>query len=383
MIAALSNRADYASLAQATYLNQASLGLTPAPAVAAMHAYLDSVGQHGNLHLSDADELALLTPLREAASQLFNCPPAQLAIVSGASELLSQLPYLLRLPRGGHVLCTDGDFPALTRPWLALATRSDTTVRFVAESADQDLTDTLINQLDKHTAVLAVSHVQFSTGSRVDVPRLRDATRANGTQLVVDVTQSAGALPIDTTAWDADAVVSSGYKWLGGQGGVGLAVLSPTLARQTPAMPGWMGAPDPFDTQPTQLALADGAQRFTQSTMSYSAVTGLAVTVSELNRLGATAIEHHASQLSRYLYETLNSSQWTAFRAPSDRAAAPHIVSLAHPNAKAASVVTRLRQAGVVCSARQGRVRVSLAHYNTDTDINTLVSALCAASQCN
>ncbi|MEM9605388.1 MAG: aminotransferase class V-fold PLP-dependent enzyme [Pseudomonadota bacterium] len=381
MIAALSNRADYASLAQATYLNQASLGLTPAPAVAAMHAYLDNVGQHGNLHLSDADELALLTPLREAASQLFNCPPAQLAIVSGASELLSQLPYLLALPRGSHVLCVDSDFPALTRPWLALATRSDTTVKFVAESADQDLTETLINQLDARTAVLAVSHVQFSTGSRVDVPRLRRATRANGTQLVVDVTQSAGSLPIDTAVWDADAVVSSGYKWLGGQGGVGLAVLSPTLTTKTPPMPGWMGAPDPFDTQPTQLPLADGAQRFTQSTMSYGAVTGLAIAVSELNRLGATAIERHAGQLSQHLSEAVASTPWTPYRAPSDPAAAPHIVALAHPNATAVSVVTRLRRAGVVCSARRGRLRVSLAHYNSDTDIDTLVRTLCVEAQ--
>ena len=376
MIAPLSDRADYPTLFEATYLNQASLGLTPQPAIAAMHRFLDDIGRHGNLYLSDAEELALVAPLRGASATLMNCPPERLAIVAGASELLSQLPYLLPPVPGRSVLCVASDFPAITRPWLALAARTDTHVHFVDDNANTDLTDALLEQIRPQTGVVAVSHVQFSTGTVVDIPRLRAATRAVGASLVVDVTQSAGALPIDATAWDADAVVSSGYKWLGGQGGIGLAALSPELAGHTPPMPGWMGAPDPFDTQATRLPLADGARRFTQSTLSYATVSGLACAIEALNRLGPNAIAQHAAALAGALSAKLGATAWRPFRAVGSAAASPHIVTLAHPAADAEQLVPKLRNAGVVCSARQGRVRVSLAHYNTCTDLDALVSAL-------
>ncbi|MBL4906225.1 MAG: hypothetical protein JKX94_02140, partial [Sneathiella sp.] len=67
MISSLSNRSHYSSLTEAVYLNQASLGLVGEPAVSAMHAYLDDIGRHGNLHLSDSEEVALFNPLRKNA----------------------------------------------------------------------------------------------------------------------------------------------------------------------------------------------------------------------------------------------------------------------------------------------------------------------------
>ena len=84
MISSLSNRSHYSSLTDAIYLNQASLGLVGQPAVSAMHAYLDDIGRHGNMYLTDAEEVALFNPLRENAAVLMNCPAEQLAIMSSA-----------------------------------------------------------------------------------------------------------------------------------------------------------------------------------------------------------------------------------------------------------------------------------------------------------
>jgi cysteine desulfurase / selenocysteine lyase len=57
MAPSLSDRSDYPSLGEATYLNQASLGLMGQPAAAAMHTFIDNVARHGNLFMSDADEI--------------------------------------------------------------------------------------------------------------------------------------------------------------------------------------------------------------------------------------------------------------------------------------------------------------------------------------
>ena len=64
------------------------------------------------------------------------------------------------------------------------------------------------------TSVVAVSSVQFATGTAVDVDRISKAVSEVDGHLVVDVTQELGARRIDVGAWNADAVVCSGYKWL-------------------------------------------------------------------------------------------------------------------------------------------------------------------------
>ncbi|MGB0507668.1 MAG: aminotransferase class V-fold PLP-dependent enzyme [Pikeienuella sp.] len=376
MISSLSNRDHYCSLKDAIYLNQASLGLTGDPAVSAMHRYLDEVGRHGNMNLTDDEEVALLTPLRGKAATLMNCPPQQLAILTSAGDMLSQLPTLLNVRSGGTFLSVSTDFPAITRPWIAHAQTHDIDLRFVDEKADVDLTSALIEVMDEKTAVVAVSYVQFSTGTRVDVSRLREATRRVGAYLVIDVTQAAGAIPIDAAGWDADVVVCSGYKWLGGQGGVGLAVLSPDLINRTPPAPGWMGAADPFDMQATSLPLADDARRYTHSTMSYISVVGLDAAISELLALGAKNIDAHACALAALLEKLLDRSGWKPFRAAQDGSASAHIVTLGNPAGNIENMVKRLRDAKIICGSRNGRIRVSIAHFNNESDIRALVHVL-------
>ena len=376
MISSLSNRLHYSSLTDAIYLNQASLGLVGQPAVSAMHAYLDDIGRHGNMNLTDAEEVALFNPLRENAAVLMNCPAEQLAIMSSAGEMLSQLPYLFSPPAGSKFVSVSTDFPAITRPWIGYAESHDIELQFVDEQTDVDLTGSLIENIDERTAVVAVSYVQFSTGTCADIHRLREATRKVGAFLVIDVTQAAGAVPIDAKGWEADIVVCSGYKWLGGQGGVGLAVVAPRFLKQTPPAPGWMGAPDPFDMQATKLPLANDARRFTQSTMAYISMSGLTVALGELLAMSAEKIEAHAQSLARLLDEQLRGTGWTPFRSIEDRAASAHIIALQNPAAEAAYTLKTIRDANIVCSNRNGRIRVSIAHFNDESDVLALVKIL-------
>ncbi len=373
---ALTPRTHYASLADCVYLNQASLGLLGQPAVEAMHRFVDDVARHGNWNMSDADEVRFFEELRERAARLFGATGDRIAILSSASELLGQIPLLIPPIGGRKILAVATDFPAVTRPWLRLAASGDCQVQFVEDDPASDLTDDLITALDRQTALIAVSCVQYATGTQLDVPRLQSAANQAGARLVIDATQAAGALAIDAAAWDADVVVSSGYKWLGGHGGVALAVMAPSLLERMPPLPGWMGAPDPFDFDATQVLLADDARRYTQSTMSYVSIAALTASLDQLLSLGAAQIETHARRLSATLIERVSKNGWQPFRDPSDRAASPHIVSLMRPGQELESTLEALRTAKIVCSSRGGRVRVSLAPYNDEGDIDSLVAAL-------
>jgi selenocysteine lyase/cysteine desulfurase len=329
--------------------------------------------------MSDRDEVAYFETLRERASRLLHCESAQVAIVASASEILGQLPMLLQPRLKSIILAVSSDFPAITRPWLRLAALKDHRVRFVDDQPTSDLTDTLIEAIDENTSVVAVSSVQYATGTVVDISRLRRSTVQVGARLIVDATQAAGAVRVDAASWDADAVVASGYKWLGGHGGVALAIMSPRLLAQIPPSPGWMGASDPFKLDATFLSLANDARRYTQSTMSYASIAGLGIAVEQLLSLGEARIETHAQSLAAMLVSHVGKYGWYPFRNVGDPAGSPHIVSLGCPHESAQVIVVRLRSQNIVCGIRGGRIRISLAPYNNAGDVDAFVEALARA----
>ena len=360
MIPSPFDRLDYPSLRKSVYLNQASLGLIGQPAVAAMHTFIDDVARHGNLYMSDSDEVGYCETLRERAARLVHCDSAHVAIVAGASEILGQLPFLLQPRLNSTILAVSSDFPAITRPWLRLAALKSHSVRLVDDQPTCNLTDTLIEAIDENTAVVAVSSVQYATGTVVDISRLRRTTAQVGARLIVDATQAAGAMRVDAAAWDADAVVASGYKWLGGHGGVAIAIMAPLLLEQIPPLLGWMGASDPFGFDATSVSLANDARRYTQSTMSYASMAGLTVAVEQLLSLGQARIEAHARELAAMLVSAASKYGWSPFRSLGDPAASPHIISLGHPRENVQAVVESLRGHNIVCGIRGGRIRICL-----------------------
>jgi cysteine desulfurase/selenocysteine lyase len=381
LLSSLIQRTDYPTLQESVYLNQASLGLIGNPAVDAMHDLLDRVARHGNLHMSDEDEVAFLDGLRERAGRLLMVEGFRIAVLSSASELLSQAPFLLSPRRGSKVIAVATDFPAITRPWLRLAESGECLVEFVEDRPESDLTADVVAQIDARTSVVAVGWVQYSTGTVIDVPRLRAATEEAGVRLVLDASQGAGAMACDVSTWRPDLVVSSGYKWLGGHGGVAIGALAPDVMVRTPPMPGWMGAPSPFAFDATRLPLAEGARRFTQSTMSYVSVVGLTTAMDRLLAIGLDRVERHATRLHDLLLDAVEDRSWQSFRSRTDPTAASHIVSLGRRGGLSAEAMATLRRAKIVCSTRGDRLRVSLAPYNNEDDIGALASALSAMSE--
>lgn len=375
-IAPLVPRDQYAALERCTYLNQAALGLIPAPTIDAMDAFLRQTAQFGNLYLSDDQEAAILDGLRSAAAEVLGTTADAVAVVGSASEGLGQVTSLLE-HEDGTVLLVGSDFPSVTYPWLAAAERREISLRFVEDRADRDLTYELVDAIDPETAVVAFSVVQYATGTRVDARRVAERAHEVGARVVVDATQLAGAGIVDTTGWGADALVTSGYKWLSAHGGVALLALTPDLRSRTPGLIGWKGTEKPFAFDPRTLRLADDARRFELSTMSYASAIGLEASIAMLSSLGFERVDEHTRRLATYLVDRVAELGWRPFRSPSDPSAAPHIVSLRHADRGAALTAERLASdAHIVCGGRGDGLRISLHVYNDGDDVETVAEAL-------
>lgn len=377
MINSLSDRSNYNTLNHYTYLNQASLGLVPEKAVKAIHFFLDNVARHGNALMSDEEELGFLEPLRKNGAKLLNANPDNIFIASSASEILSQVPFIFPFTKRNKVILASTDFPSLTRPWLAFKnSKRNLITKFVDDTGNTNLTESLIDEIDSQTAMICVSFVQFSTGTKVDIKRLRQATNEAGALLVLDATQAVGAIPIDVINIRPDMVVSSGYKWLGGHGGIALGYFSDTLLESHPHATGWMSTKNPFETKAMELDFPKNARKYTQSTMSYLTVKGLELSTGELINLNPLRIEKHALSLSSYLLKTLKGTKWTAFREIDSLERSPNILSLCNQKVDSKKLSQGLKENNIVCSLRNGRLRVSIAHYNSQEDIDALLAVL-------
>jgi len=376
VISALIPRSEYAALDDVTYLNQASLGLVPRRSMEAIVGFLTDVGQHGNVRLSDDAEERILDDLRRAAAGLLDAPLESVAVVGGASEALGQVGSLLAEP-GGEVVLVSSEFPSVTYPWLRARNALGMTISWVEDEPGRDLTSTILDAVRPGTTVVCFSAVQYATGSLVDVPSVVRRARGIGASTVVDVTQMAGAMPVSMREWGADALVSSGYKWLSSHGGVGLLAAGEELLRETPAIVGWKGKDRPFEFEPTVLALAPDARRFELSTIAYASAAGLRTSIDLLTGVGLDAIERHAESLARELGAAVAPHGWTAFREPGTPAACSHIVSLRHPGLDPVAVQRRLaHEHRIVVSSRGNAVRVSLHAYNDSDDVAALAEAL-------
>jgi len=377
MIDALSPRSSYPCLDQSIYLNQASLGLLHDQTVEEMTEFLSTVARYGNLKMTDKQEANFLDPLRGSIAKLLQAQPENIAILSSASELLSQVPNLCSPEPNSKIILVSTDFPSITRPWLTNKKTDDLEICFVNEVPNADLTQTIIENIDPNTSVVCVSYVQFASGTRIDIKKLAKYTKEVGAKLVVDVTQAAGAIPINISEWSADILVCSGYKWLGGHGGVAFGLLSNELLRKDPPTIGWFGNENPFDMEATKLNLSKTAAKYTQSTISYISVVGLKTAIQQLLDIKISSIMKHSDKLAKILFSMLEESDWKSFRPTTSNEFSSHIISLTHPCANTVkSTFDQLSKKGFIFGIRNGRLRISISHYNNSTDIKYFGASL-------
>ena len=324
------------------YLNTASVGLAPRVGLEAAQAHLE-VWRLGSARLPSFD--ADVGRARAAYARLAGVEPAWVGIVSQVSVASAMVAR--SLPEGARVLGAREDFASLLFPFMA-DRRLD--VRLVP-------LDELPHAVAPGTALVAVSAVQSADGRLVDVDGLVDAARAAGARTYLDVTQSAGWLPLDLSRFDVTAC--GAYKWLCCPRGTGFITARPDVEWLTPLAPGWYSADDPWSAlYGAPLRVAPDARRFGVSPV-WLAMAAAAPTLEMLAGLDPGSVRSHCVGLANDLRRELG-------MASSDSA----IVSVDTPRAEG------LAAGGVTAATRAGRARLSFFLYNSSADVDRAASLL-------
>jgi selenocysteine lyase/cysteine desulfurase len=370
---------DFPASKKSVYLNTASVCLMYSGAQRAVVEWTQDLAANGTIHFDEAAEERAFATLHASAAQMFNCRPEDIAVGSSATELLASLAWAVAPAAGSNIVSTALEFPSTIYPWARVARHTGADVRLAEMKGDDPLADDpigLIGLIDRGTAVVCVSDVLYSTGRRRDVAALAEAAHRNAALLVIDATQSAGAIPIDVGALGVDALITASYKWLCGPFGVALMYLAPHLhERLEPGLVGFRSHERMWDLRADRLQLPPNAHRFEFSTMAYGCAPGLASSIDYLLRLDVGRIFSRNKRLADLLIEGLRERN-ASILSPADDGARSSIVATRFADMDVERLAERLNEAGVVVSARRGVLRFSPHLYNDADDIQQALTTI-------
>ena len=376
-------RQEWFEFEDATYLNLA--GESPLPKVsvrAIQSAIADKKYPH---HRQDSVFYEVPNRARTNIARLIGGQPEEVAVTTGASAGIIAMAYALEWKTGDEVITAAGEFPLQYTTWKPMQERAGLKLKIVEPRERFVTAEDLIAAITPRTRLVSVSHVRYDDGSMLDAKRLADACHAQGALLLLDVSQSCGAIPMNVNELGADFLACAGYKWLFGAYGTGFFWIKRELiSRFRPAPFNWMSIEGSENFAKLNFAdpkPADSAKRWDApewaSHFNFNLV-GFDASLEFVVRMGAATVEQHNRTLIELRFERLPKDRCVP-ASPLDAAKrGPYGCFAARTPEKTAELYKKLRAENVVVSLRAGNIRVSPHLYNTERDIDRLVAVITA-----
>ncbi len=334
--------------------------------------------------LSQADFFTESDRARALFGRLINAPdPSRIAIIPSASYGLAIAARNLPVAAGQNIVVTHEQFPANVHAWRKMTTGRAVELRTVrppdgAEGRGQGWNARLLDAIDERTAIVALGHVHWTDGTKFNLEAIGVRAREVGAALVVDGTQSVGALPFDVAAIQPDVLVCATYKWLMGPYSLGFAYLGPRFDNGEPLEETWIGRAGSENFKDLVNYRDDyqpGAVRYDVGERSNFALMPMAVAALEqVLEWQPARIQEYCAALTSDLFSRVGALGYQV-EDPAYRGA--HLFGLRAPAGTDISVVgERLRERKVHVSLRGSAIRVAPHVYNDRRDVDALVEAL-------
>lgn len=324
--------------------------------------------------------------LRELFARLIGSDaPQRVAILPAVSYGISVAARNAEVAPGRNVVLTGEQFPSNVYAWLRLAERERLRVRRAARPAAPDAggdawTVRILEAIDADTAVVALPHVHWTDGTRFDLPRIARRAREVGAAVVVDGSQSIGALPFDVNEVRPDAVICAGYKWLLGPYSLCVGWFGPRFDGGEPLEETWIARRGSDDFR----GLVDAAHEYLPGAVRYdvgerSNFLLLPMLIAGLEAVLEWGPERIQAYCRTLLAELMARARERGALAEPDRqpARAEHILGLPlPPESDPGRVGKRLAARRVHASLRGRALRISANVYNRQADVEALAGAL-------
>jgi selenocysteine lyase/cysteine desulfurase len=364
-------RGRFPVLENKTYLNSCSYGAMSTDVKEALHRYIRDREERG----TDWDYWVERNEnVRNAVAHFLGAHPDEIAITTSASASINSVASAINFTGARKkVVISDFEFPTNAQIWYAQELRGAEVIR-VPERDGYIPVEDFETAIDEDTLLVAVTHVCFRNGAKLDIPAIAEIARKNGAMMLVDGFQGLGTYEFDVRNSDADFVVGGMLKYLLGSAGLAfLYVRDELVEKLVPTVTGWFAQADIFAMDNTRYDPSPTARRFEAGTPpvpnSYAAEAGLRI----IDEVGLPAIACRIREITAAIIAEAKSAGYT-LAVPEDPERHGALITLRSHDENA--IVAALEKDGIVTSCRAGNLRISPHFYNNGSDLDTLFRAL-------
>jgi kynureninase len=358
-------RSEFPIFRSARYLNTCSLGALGERTRRRVATFLELWQERGASAWYDVWWTAL-AELRTRYARIVGAAAEEIALAPSISVALSAVAEALDYNRRPRVVVTALDFPTVAYQWLAKRAQGVELVLVESPDSVSVPVEAIERAVDARTALVATSHVYFTSGAIQDLEAVAAVAHRHGALCLIDAYQSVGQVPVDVKATGVDFLTAGGLKWLLGGPGIAFLYVREAVARRlAPSITGWFAHRNQFAFNPRSLELHDDARRFELGTPSLAAVYAQLGGLDYIDEIGIPAIRGASAGLTEDLIER---ARGLGLRPKVARRAEERSAIVMLPQRDPAAGVRRLADAGIIADARPGHVRLSPFFYNVQDD---------------
>ena len=316
--------------------------------------------------------------IRTLASGIFGGDRDGYAIVPSASYGVSTAARAIEplLKQGDRILVIAEEFPSDVFPWKRTAQEVGATLVTVPYPEDGDWVRAIVQKIDTTVKVVNVSTCHWTNAAYIDLVPIARACRDVGAMLVIDATQTLGAMPFPMEEVQPDFLVTAGYKWLLCPYGFSLLYVSEQWRNSRPLEEAWQARSNAEDF--TSLAnysdtYKPGARRFDVGEKCTALLPGA---IAALEQIGAWGVENIAATLSEVNSRIAAHLEQLGFRLPHEALRCPHMLGAKLPEGRSVNMVAALKERNIYISQRGNALRFAPHLYVTRHDEDRLLEAL-------
>jgi selenocysteine lyase/cysteine desulfurase len=314
---------------------------------------------------------------RKLFATLINASAEDIAIVPAASYGAAVAARNLPLRSGQRVIVLDEQFPSNVYAWKESCRTAGAELVTVRRDGDGDWTEAVLAELDERVAIAALPNCHWTDGARLDLERVGAGCRGCGAALVLDLTQSAGALPFDVARVQPDFAFAASYKWLLGPYYLGFLYVAPGHQQGEPLEHNWIDRANSEDF----AGLVDyrdeyqpGARRFDVGERANFHL--LPMGIAALEQILEWRVAEIADTLAARNRGIAERARALGLECVDDARRAGHFLGLRFSGGIPTGLPESLAARNVFVSVRGNSVRVTPHLYNTDADVDRLFEAL-------
>ncbi|MGA8864966.1 MAG: aminotransferase class V-fold PLP-dependent enzyme [Gallionella sp.] len=315
--------------------------------------------------------------IRRLSAEIFGGEADGYAVVPAASYGMSTAARAVEphLHSGDRILVIVDEFPSIVLPWRRTAQETGAVLVTVPTPADGNWTRAILDNIDSSVKVAAISPCHWMHGAYIDLHAIGKACRAAGSILVVDATQTLGAMPFHIRDIRPDFLVAAGYKWLLCPYGFGLLYVSERWRDARPLEETWLARRDAEDiaalTKYTDTYMP-GARRFDVGEKCTASLPGAIAALEQIKQWG---VENIAASLAAINSRITAHLAQLGCRLPEHNQRCPHMFGARLPETSTVDLVAKLKTMNIHISQRGESLRISPHLHTSDHDVDRLIEA--------